>query len=124
MYVGRGRGTYYVGTEQHASRAPFLILASSDKKDANGYCTLYGIVRKVALAQCGHFMMGTARIAGTSITVSGPFGGDGLPKDYDNLPEKVQALFTLVPSDLAQQYWTDNPRANANLRGWAQTINS
>jgi hypothetical protein len=36
------------------------------------------LVRKVSMHQCGHFMMGRARIGKKTIGLSGSYGGDGL----------------------------------------------
>lgn len=41
------------------------------------------IIRKVALEQLGHWMMGYARAFGHTITISGDYGSDGLPKNVD-----------------------------------------
>ena len=46
---------------------------------------LYAVVRSVTLIQCGHWMMGYLRLAGARVTVSGAYGGDGLPMDVDKL---------------------------------------
>lgn len=50
-------------------------------------------------------MMGNARIAGNIITLSGPYGSDGLPLDWDDIPENARAHFTIVPDDIAEAYW-------------------
>jgi hypothetical protein len=62
-----------------------------------------GIIRKVALHQLGHFMMGTARIKNHSITLSGSYGGDGLPKDVD--PD-IYILGTVLPDELREAWNT------------------
>lgn len=36
------------------------------------------LVRKVAMHQCGHWMMGSARVFGRTLSLSGSYGGDGL----------------------------------------------
>jgi hypothetical protein len=69
-------------------------------------------------------MMGTARIAGHSITVSGPFGNDGLPDDLDRLPAPVQAAFRLHPvwPDLAARFWRSysTEQLAPEMRSWAR----
>lgn len=128
--------TYYGSgsdTSQHASKGAYLILAcDGEERDANGFAALYGCVRIVAMRQVGHFMMGAARVAGESITVSGSFGSDGLPIGFDPLRvsekwidqygrenwsrtlerddpryARVKAKFTRVSDDLAARYWRD-----------------
>lgn len=117
--------TYYRGTEQCASRAPFLILFSTHAdRYPNGTPKLYAAVRSVALQQCGHWMMGTARIAGVSIPISGACGADGLPRDYDELGDAVRAKLTPVPEDVAAVYWADDGhntigRSAPTVRSWA-----
>jgi hypothetical protein len=122
MYVTSIGHTYYQGTEQRHSRAPYAILASDDDN------TLYACVRSVALRQLGHFMMGTARIGGQSIIVSGSFGADGLPLTVGrDIPRAiVDKLFVQVPDSIATLYWqydgyhrgeSYDPAIRAYLRG-------
>jgi len=80
MYVTDEAGTYYKGTEQHHRRAPFLILMQPDDEDVGKKNNLRGIVRKVALRQCGHWMMGCARVKNRTVFVCGAYGNSGLPK--------------------------------------------
>ena len=47
--------------------------------------------------QCGHFMMGSARAFGHKITLSGSYGGDGLPV---SVPQAVYDKAVLVPQEL------------------------
>lgn len=80
MYLTRTL-TYYRGNAQCAQRAPFLILLQPERATIAETCApsnTYAIVRKVAMEQCGHFMMGHARI-GQWRSVSGTYGNDGLP---------------------------------------------
>ena len=59
---------------------------------------LYACVRHVSLRQLGHWMMGSARIAGQSVTVSGAYGGDkGLPRDYESLTPAARAKTNRSP---------------------------
>jgi len=125
--------TYYRGSEQASSMGAYLILGSSaEERDSNGFETLFGAVRMVALRQCGQFMMGNARIAGETITVSGSFGSDGLPINLDRLSVREQwrdqwereryhrdldpadpravrlrSKFVKVSEELAARYWRD-----------------
>jgi len=97
MYIKPTR-TYYKGTSQCSARQWFLILVTPGRKvksvtsDYEYYLADYGnsgripircIVRKVALEQLGHWMMGYARAFGHRITISGSYGSDGLPTDVD-----------------------------------------
>lgn len=125
MYLTNEGTTYYRGTEQCHSRAPFLILFSgSEKYTASGKPVLYAAVRKVALRQCGHWMMGSARIAGTRIPISGSCGADGLPCEYDSLSPAVRSKLMPVPEDTAIVYWSDDGhntigKAAPTVRAWA-----
>lgn len=126
MYVTNTGYTHYRSDgEQCHTQAPFLILASTDKaKDPSGHEALFACVRQVALQQCGHFMMGRARIGNQSLTISGAYGNDGLPCDYDDLTERARSFFTPVPQLLADLYWSDGDHNSAgaefqSLRHWA-----
>ena len=79
MYIKPGY-TYYDSGGQHATRGKFLILLSVDNDRG-----LRAIVRSVALRQFGHWMMGCARVFGKTLTISGAYGSDGLPKNLDRL---------------------------------------
>lgn len=102
MYVTNIGHTYYDGGGQRHTRAPYAILASDDDNN------LYACVRQVALRQVGHFMMGSARIGGQSVTVSGLFGSDGLPLTIDRDIDRatVERLFVRVPDAIASLYWS------------------
>lgn len=66
---------------------------------------LYACVRFVALKQLGHWMMGTAKIGGQSVTVSGAYGNDGLPMDYEKLSPKARKHLVELPPDLTEKFW-------------------
>lgn len=80
------------------------------------------VVRKVVLRQCGHFMMGTARVYGYSLTLSGAYGADGLIKVvpravYDRLP-------VTLPDELYQAWatgggWNSAGSEAPAMREWA-----
>jgi hypothetical protein len=80
------------------------------------------LVRKVALHQCGHWMMGTARIHGRSITVSGSYGGDGLPL---TVPWHLYERFGVkVPDELVEAWdkgggWNSCGTEAPLMRDWA-----
>lgn len=128
MYFDGTGGTYYdAGGEQHSRRAPFLLLATGWESYvcANPECSmsyaehshtrvagLYACVRQVALRQLGHFMMGSARVGDSRIVVSGSYGSDGLPLDYDALSPSAQTRFVRVPDVIAELYW------HAESPGW------
>lgn len=120
-----GRTYYRSDGSQGHSLAPYLLLASAATEQVNGRERLYACVRLVALTQLGQFMMGTARIARESITVSGAFGSDSLPLRYEELSENVRSEFRPVPADLAALYWTSvdgQSFANAIAQSWARQV--
>lgn len=85
---------------------------------------LYACVRHVSLRQFGHFMMGTARIAGQSVTVSGAYGSDGLPMDYEKLTPAGREMLVEVPKELAEEFWNGGGHNSAGaeapaMRKWA-----
>lgn len=88
---------------------------------------LYACVRHVSLRQCGHFMMGSARIAGQVVTVSGAYGSDGLPMDYEKLTQSAQQKLVEVPTDLAEKFWQGGGHNSAGeeapaMREWALSL--
>src|SRR4026207_1998414 len=96
MFLSQSQRGYTRHGEQFA-RGRFLILFSHNQyiwSEETGRpwseCPLdskklYACVRHVGLRQYGHWMMGTARIAGQSITLSGSYGSDGLPCNFESL---------------------------------------
>lgn len=104
----------------------FLILATNEEEPPYQlrppllYC-----IRFVRYTQCGHFMMGYARIAGQSVILSGPYGSDSLPVDLGlnkasdrsgklhPLSEATIAKFKPVPQEIADLYWSQQHDENA-----------
>ena len=120
MYLTNQGGSYYRGTEQHSRRAPFLILMNT--KDATK--PIRAIVRKVALHQCGHWMMGSARIKGHRIPISGAYGADGLPRQVS---DEVFAQGVELPQWLYDEWntgggWNSSGSEAASMRQWATEV--
>jgi len=143
VYVSGKQGYTYYGPDgaQRHSRGDYLILASSSTDRytpdsigpharEHGLEAVYACIRRVALAQLGHFMMGHARIGGFGITLSGAYGNDSLPLNFDSFGvhdhhvdqygrEKfhryltfdecvsIRARFVRLPDDLSSLYWAD-----------------
>lgn len=123
-------------TSGQQSGGMFLIAISLE----NTYCgqgkytklhTICCVARHVKMRQLGHFMMGTFRWDRRSITVSGSFGGDGLPKSYmigdkpyAEWAEGLNDQYLLdhmvkMPNLLAKTYWTEDDGWNSV--GWVST---
>lgn len=75
MYIERSRSGYSSSGQLVSHRARFLILIQTEGEDE-----IRALVRRVALCQCGQFMMGSARAWGERIPISGAYGNDGLPR--------------------------------------------
>lgn len=143
MYIkGDDHHTYYLSSsgEQHTSRGAYLLLfddlhfehiehleakftlgttrqvRTQYPDDPNGM--IKWAIRKVALTQVGHFMMGSAQLHNHRIYVSGSLGNDGLPLDARKYPGLWDKLPTLPP-ELANAYWHDHPNALARLAKFA-----
>lgn len=120
MYI-EPTDTYYLGTEQHARRARFLLLLQPQDNWQNE--PIKAVVRKVALSQCGNWMMGKATIYGKQFTVSGSYGADGLPLTVDN---QTYARATVVLPDYLLEAWQHGGGWNsagseaAEMIRWAQ----
>jgi hypothetical protein len=70
---------------------------------------LRAFVRRVAMQQVGHFMMGECRLFGTTVTLSGSYGSDGLPK---TLPRAIWERGLEVPQEL-RDAWNKGGGHNA-----------
>lgn len=120
--------TYYRGSEQCSQRGLFLILIQPERATIGETCApenTYAVVRKVALSQCGHFMMGRANISGKWHTVSGAYGSDGLPMSVDVLPRDAR----LLPRDLYDAWskgggWNSAGSEAPAMRAWALGVQS
>ncbi|MCR4330233.1 MAG: hypothetical protein NUV65_06850 [Candidatus Roizmanbacteria bacterium] len=121
MYVKPTRSYYTSDGEQHSARGLFLILiqpASWERRNE----PIKALIRKVALRQFGHFMMGTARVYGESICISGAYGGNGLTVD---VPDSVYNRASVVlPDDLREQWnkgggWNSSGSEAPAMREWA-----
>lgn len=123
MYIERAARYYTAAGEQRVSRARFLILCTPNRPGPIDPITeTRAIVRKVAMQQLGHWMMGTARAAGRSLTLSGSYGADGLTK---TVPPEVYAIAHPVPPELMQQWATGGGWNSAGseadaFRAWAR----
>ena len=103
---------------QQRASGRFLILVQP-KGDAS--VPPRALVRHTALSQCGHFMMGVARVYGQSLTLSGAYGGDGLPVDVSRA---VYDKATPLPESLYEAWklgggWNDAGTEAPAMRDWA-----
>jgi hypothetical protein len=119
MYLTEAN-VYYVGSEMRIGRAPFLILVQSKNKEL-GPNNFRALVRKVAMRQRGHWMMGRARVKGKTITLSGAYGSDGLPIGVD---EEVYDAGIDVPKELYDVWdkgggWNSCGSEAYSMRDWA-----
>lgn len=118
-------GDYLVAFEYHPLHPP---AHGQFEVEGEKFLRIYACVRPVTLKQLGHWMMGSVKIAGIEITLSGEFGNDGLPKcladfsdaDQDRLLDNLAEM----PTDIAHQYWNSSghncvgPTADV-IRNWA-----
>jgi len=113
--------TYYDHGEPYTPRARFLILARSKNEGSYSKNTIRCFVRKVALRQLGHFMIGVARVHNTFVIVSGPYGNNGLTVD---LPQKIWEKGVPLPDYLFEAWkvgggWNGAGREAGAMREWA-----
>lgn len=130
--------TWYTNSGQHASGSFLMVFQDPLNKDRR---ELRALARHVKLSQCGHWMMGRAKIGENRfLSVSGGFGSDGLPMslgkyyDKDNeghsmTVEEMKALWDQlvpVPQELAERYWKADDGHNSvpgsvagDFRKWA-----
>ena len=121
MYIENTLSGYNSHGEQISRRANFLLLISPKTYERRNE-PIKAIVRKVALSQFGHWMMGKARIYGYSVTVSGSYGGDGLICD---VPDEVYDRASMVLPRALWDAWNKGGGHNScgseapAMRKWA-----
>ncbi len=79
------------------------------------------LVRKVAMRQCGHWMMGIAHAFGHRLSLSGSYGGDGLTV---TVPRDVFDQAVPIPQDLHDAWnkgggWNSAGSEAGAMRTWA-----
>jgi hypothetical protein len=120
MYIQEVSGGYRNG-EQVTGRGLFLILVQTKSRVISSPGNFRAVVRKVALRQLGHWMMGKARIGKEWYSLSGSYGHDGLP-----LTVKDDAFDRAVPvpEELYDAWskgggWNSCGSEAAGMRKWA-----
>ena len=125
MYIEKVLGGYDRHGQQVARRGLFLILVQQEAKWVDGKFVLpkeiRALVRKVALHQSGHFMVGRARAFGERIHIDGAYGSNGLPR---TVSDRVFERAVPLPDDL-RELWNKGGGHNSAgseagaLREWA-----
>lgn len=92
MYIKGSHRGYDRDGSQVVRRAQFLLLLQVRDATCCSAENTYACVRKVALRQLGHFMMGRVNLGGKWYSVSGSYGSDGLPMTVDKLPKDAKPL--------------------------------
>lgn len=125
MYLNGHGG--YVGGDQYAT-GDFLIVFEqpfASIHDRPLRPELRALVRRVRLSQTGHFMMGSAQIAGKhTVTLSGAYGSDGLPSDLKDDQGHLWDRLHPIPQDLQDAFWEGGGHNTSGkegpvLRRWA-----
>lgn len=122
MYLQQdGRVTYAADGSQRRSGGLFLMLVQPVGV-AGCAAPIKACVRRVALQQCGCWMLGRVKLYGESCSVSGAYGADGLTMGvsqvvYDRLP-------VALPLDLVEAWnkgegWNSAGREGPAIRAWA-----
>lgn len=122
MYI-ENTGSYYDSDGgQHSRRGWFLILVQpEDDYKTSALENTRALLRKVALHQCGQWMMGSARAFGHRIPISGAYGGDGLTR---SVPREVWEKAVPVPRSLMNSWnngggWNSAGSEADEMRAWA-----
>ena len=125
MYI-RPSFSYYRGAEQCTPRGLFLLLLQPERATIGETCArdnIYACVRKVALRQCGAWLMGRVNLGGQWHGVSGAYGHDGLPMTVKALPRDAVPL----PAELYDAWnkgggWNSAGNEAPAMRAWALTL--
>lgn len=120
MYIEPVTSGYESDGTQVSRRGLFLLLLTSENS-GSGQGAVRAIVRKVALRQCGHWMMGSAQIKGHRISVSGSYGSDGLTC---TVPNEVYLEGFPLPDELWNAWnkgegWNGAGSEAPAMRDWA-----
>ena len=99
MFVTRKNRGYNRDGEWQASGRFLAVFCGKDQSK------LYGVVRRCALRQLGHWMIGRIRVGSQTLTVSGTYGEDGLPLDLDKVEESNRRFLAPVPPELVEAFW-------------------
>lgn len=124
MYIDKTSCGYYDRHgQQHSSKGNFFIIMQS-KERSLGPDNFRGIIRKAALTQFGHWMMGKVRIGKNWYTVSGAYGHDGLPLTV----EECDFLLGIpIPKDLYDKWnkgggWNSSGSETPDMVAFAKTL--
>jgi hypothetical protein len=112
--------------DQQFCTGRFLIMMQPDDtwkrfKTFSSKEPLRCLVGTCKLSQCGQFMMGTLRVKGKSVTVSGAYGSDGLPK---SVPRELYEKGVALPAELYELWskgggWNSAGSEADAIRAWA-----
>ena len=118
--------TYDPTVDEHAQQC--AKCHGSGALGASGLRTKYthnkeirALVRKVAMHQCGHWMMGSAQAFGHRLSLSGSYGGDGLTV---TVPREVFEQAVPIPQELHDAWnkgggWNGAGSEAYAMRDWA-----
>ena len=121
MYLKNDRFVGYRGNEQVRTRGLFLIFIQPPGVAGCDF-PIKCVVRRVALRQCGNWMMGKANIGGKWFSVSGAYGHDGLPL---SVPQQVYDSFSVTLPPALRAAWNNGGGWNgagneaSAIRQWA-----
>lgn len=101
--------------------AEIVALGCTNFSPVSNSYPMRALVRYTRMRQMGHWMMGRVRIDGHSLTVSGSYGGDGLPT---SVPDNLYALGVDVPAELVDAWnhgggWNGAGSEAGAMRAWA-----
>jgi hypothetical protein len=113
VFITSKRSTTRSGLQKAQGR--FLILMRPDTGMV-GEMPIRAIVRFVKMEQVGHFMMGSVKIAGHEITLSGTYGDDGLTC---TVPTKVYLRGVPLPFELQEAWKNGGGHNEAGREGLA-----
>lgn len=123
------------GSKKHPNVSPFcsecgLIRAEHFLPDSHCFYfhphpithPLRGIVRYVRMKQCEQFMMGSAEVGKTRLSLSGSYGSDGLPV---TVPDEAYDMGLILPQELHDAWnagggWNGKGEEAPAMRQWAK----
>jgi hypothetical protein len=123
MFITGGKATYTKDGDQKAKGRFLMVFDHPDDKVFDKKRPLRCLIRPVTMQQLGHWMMAKWTHDGYTLSLSGTYGGDGLPISTAANPDKqafVRKLWdqlTPMPDDILALFWHDDGHNSSGKNG-------
>ena len=110
----------YNRNEEAVCHGDFLVIFNLESGGE-----LRAVVRHARMRQLGHWMMAGVKVGDQNITLSGAYGGDGLPVENRLKTEALWNRLHVVPAELQEAFWhggghNTSGKEGPAMQAWAQ----